>query len=166
MPVYRATRYTGRLLFFHRMEGRMIPVVMNPFPNIDFPHTEPIPHQRAMKSYADTWIKILEKFWNMGYIEVNEWILKHDKFACSTIPNSIVRLSPFFNRLTIIPQHGGFFKKHRSGLLRSGVLFIRRYHTPWGSGTASARNPGTYPPRFSLPSSPEPPHSWRGLHSR
>lgn len=28
---------------------------MNPLPNIDFPYTAPIPHQFAMKLYADTW---------------------------------------------------------------------------------------------------------------
>ena len=39
-------------------------------------------------------------------------------------------------------------------------------HSPWGSGTASARNPGTYPPGSSRPSSPASLQIWRGLHSR
>ena len=38
----------------HRSGVRNQSVVMNPLPNIDFPLTAPIPHQRAMKGYVDT----------------------------------------------------------------------------------------------------------------
>ena len=62
---------------------------MNPLPNIDFPYAAPIPHQRAMKVYVDTWIYISKKFWNMGYIEDYEGILRYEKFVYPTIPNFI-----------------------------------------------------------------------------
>ena len=54
---------------------------MNPFPNIDFPYTAPIPHQRAMKVYVDTWIYISEKFENTVYIDVYEGVLRYEKFV-------------------------------------------------------------------------------------
>ena len=54
---------------------------MNPLPNIDFPHTAPIPHQRAMKLHEDTWIYISEKFGNMEYIEDYKGILRYEKFV-------------------------------------------------------------------------------------
>ena len=56
-------------------------VVMNPLPNIDFPYTAPIPHQRAMKLHEDTWIYISEKFGNMEYIEDYKGILRYEKFV-------------------------------------------------------------------------------------
>ena len=51
---------------------------MNPFPNIDFPHTAPIPHQFAMKVYVDTWIYVTEKFGKLGFIEVYRGILRYE----------------------------------------------------------------------------------------
>ena len=40
------------------------------------------------------------------------------------------------------------------------------HRSPWGSGTASARNRGTYPPDSSRPSSPAFQRTWRDLRSR
>ena len=54
---------------------------MNPLPNIDFPYTAPIPHQRAMKVYVDTWIYISEKFGNVRFFKVYEGILTYEKFV-------------------------------------------------------------------------------------
>ena len=34
-----------------------------------------------MKSYADTWIYISEKFGKLGYIEVYKGILRYEKFV-------------------------------------------------------------------------------------
>ena len=56
----------------------------------------------------------------------------------------------------------------KSTCLAAGAFFMYGIirQSPWGSGTASARNRGTYPPDSSRPSSPAFLRTWWGQRSR